>query len=103
MIRNILIAALLAGSAAAPALAQNSVRIAYHPADLASASGRTAITRRIDRAAARVCDDVRTPNSRIRDRAWTDCRAQAIAAAHAQLDQAIAHANRTSEVASLGQ
>jgi UrcA family protein len=98
----LLIAAMLAGAAATPAIAQDVVRVTYRPADLASASGRAAITRQIDRAATRVCDEVRTPNSRIRDRAWSDCRTGAIAAAQAQLDRAIANANRTSEVASLG-
>ncbi|MDF2384608.1 UrcA family protein [Nostoc ellipsosporum NOK] len=94
-----LIAAALAVPAA-PALAQRSVKISYRAGALATAEGRQALHRRVNRAVVHVCGDDRATGSMLSNPAVRACHRQAAAAARPQVDRAIALANRGVEIAS---
>ncbi|NIJ63313.1 UrcA family protein [Sphingomonas leidyi] len=84
----------------APALAQSSVKVSYRASALATAEGRQALRRRVNRAVVHVCGDDRAAGSMLSNPAVRACHGQATAAARPQVDRAIALANRGVEVAS---
>lgn len=79
---------LIAGTASA-----QDARIAFGDLDLASAAGAAAFDARIERAADRMCRDVRRPGSRLSDRDFcrTAVRAEAVRQlpGRAQVDYAL--------------
>ncbi|WP_163980872.1 UrcA family protein, partial [Raoultella ornithinolytica] len=79
---------------AVPAFAQNRVKVSYRSGELATATGRAALHRRVNHAAARACGDDRVPGSILPSRAVRACHKIAVEAARPQVDRAIALANR---------
>lgn len=94
------IAAALAAVSAVPAIAQETVHVAYKSNELASPSGRKALQRRVKVAIVQVCGTDRVPGSMLPSGKARACYRSSAASARPQVERAIALAARGAEMAS---
>jgi UrcA family protein len=93
-----LLAIALAQAVPTTVTVETSVLVHYGDLDLGSATGRAKLDRRILSAARRACDEPRVPSAAQQKRI-AECVASARSGARRNVEQALASANRSDEVA----